>query len=146
MRFARAGSGTARAVLAVRRRQGRGVPRSRQTTQTNRRPHNGKRTRLCQRNEDRLFRIPRDDEPHRPHPHREERGQKIPAQPDYRIFAGDIETEIGGGWIVRAKSSGREYISLTLADPQIGPRNIYANLAPVKGKKGRYVLLWNAKE
>jgi len=72
--------------------------------------------------------------------------KKMPAQPDYRIFAGDIETEIGGGWIVQAKSSGREYISVTLADPQIGPRKIYANLAPVKGKKGRFVMLWNPKE
>ncbi|OYW82965.1 MAG: hypothetical protein B7Z22_13270 [Hyphomonas sp. 32-62-5] len=69
-----------------------------------------------------------------------------PAQPDYRIFAGEVETEIGGGWIMKAKSSGKEYVSLTLADPQIGPRRIYANLAPVKGKKGRYALLWNPGE
>jgi len=68
------------------------------------------------------------------------------SQPDYRIFAGEILTEIGGGWIITAKSSGKEYISLTLADPQIGPRKVYANLAPVKGKKGRYVLLWNPKD
>lgn len=68
------------------------------------------------------------------------------AQPDYRIFAGDILTEIGGGWIMTAKSSGGDYVSLTLADPQIGPRKVYANLAPVKGKKGRYVLLWNPKD
>jgi len=67
-------------------------------------------------------------------------------QPDYRIFAGEILTEIGGGWIVKAKSSGKDYISLTLADPHIGPRKVYANLAPVKGKKGRYVLLWNPKD
>lgn len=72
--------------------------------------------------------------------------KKVPAQPDYRIFAGEIETEIGGGWIVKAKSSGKEYISLTLADPQIGPRRIYANLAPVQGKKERFVLLWNPNE
>ena len=68
------------------------------------------------------------------------------SQPDYRIFAGEILTEIGGGWITTAKSSGKEYISLTLADPQIGPRKVYANLAPVKGKKGRFVLLWNTKD
>ncbi|MEM7768603.1 MAG: DUF736 domain-containing protein [Pseudomonadota bacterium] len=68
------------------------------------------------------------------------------AQPDYRIFAGDILTEIGGGWIMTAKTSGKDYVSLTLADPQIGPRKVYANLAPVKGKKGRYVLLWNPKD
>lgn len=68
------------------------------------------------------------------------------AQPDYRIFAGDILTEIGGGWIVKAKSTGKDYVSLTLADPHIGPRKVYANLAPVKGKKGRFVLLWNRKD
>ena len=64
-------------------------------------------------------------------------------QPDYRIFAGETATEIGGGWMRKAKGSGREYVSITLADPQIGPRRVYANLAPVKGKKGRHVLLWN---
>lgn len=132
------GSGAARAALAVRRRQGRGVPRSREETQTNRRPHHGKRPRLCQRNENRLRRIPRDDEPHRPIRIEKNADKKTPARPDYRVFA--------GGWIARAKSSDKEYISLTLADPQIGPRKIYANLAPVKGKKGRYVLLWNPKD
>ena len=65
------------------------------------------------------------------------------AQPDFRIFAGETATEIGGGWLRKAKASGREYVSLTLADPQIGPRRVYANLAPVKGKKGRHVILWN---
>ncbi|MEL6729237.1 MAG: DUF736 domain-containing protein [Pseudomonadota bacterium] len=65
------------------------------------------------------------------------------AQPDYRILAGETASEIGGAWIRKAKASGRDYISMTLADPQIGPRRIYANLAPVKGKKGRHVILWN---
>lgn len=72
--------------------------------------------------------------------------KRTDAQPDYRIFAGEIQTEIGGGWTVRAKSSGKDYVSLTLADPNIGPRKVYANLAPVKGKKGRYVLLWNPRD
>jgi uncharacterized protein (DUF736 family) len=45
----------------------------------------------------------------------------------------------------KAKASGRDYISITLADPQIGPRRIFANLAPVKGKKGRDVILSNPK-
>ena len=53
------------------------------------------------------------------------------------------KTEIGGGWLRKAKASGREYVSITFADPQIGQRKIYANLAPVKGKKGRHVILWN---
>ncbi|MEO1305190.1 MAG: DUF736 domain-containing protein [Pseudomonadota bacterium] len=64
-------------------------------------------------------------------------------QPDYRVFAGETSSEIGGGWVRTAKSSGRDYVSITLADPQIGPHRIYANLAPVKGKTGRHVILWN---
>jgi uncharacterized protein (DUF736 family) len=67
-------------------------------------------------------------------------------QPDYRIYAGETSTEVGGGWMRKAKQSGREYVSLTLADPQIGPRRIFANLAPVKGKKGRHVILWNPRD
>ena len=66
--------------------------------------------------------------------------------PDYRIYAGETSTEIGGGWMRKSKASGRDYVSLTLADPQIGPRRIFANLAPVKGKKGRHVILWNARD
>lgn len=67
-------------------------------------------------------------------------------QPDYRIYAGETSTEIGGGWLRKAKASGREYVSITLADPQIGPRKIYANLSPVKGKTGRHVILWNPRD
>lgn len=70
-------------------------------------------------------------------------GKDMDGQPDYRIFAGETSSEIGGGWIREAKVSGRDYVSITLADPQIGPRRVYANLAPVKGKKGRHVILWN---
>ncbi|MEL6859801.1 MAG: DUF736 domain-containing protein [Pseudomonadota bacterium] len=64
-------------------------------------------------------------------------------QPDYRIYAGETDTEIGGAWIKTAKASGREYVSVTLADPQLGPTKIYANLAPVKDHKDRFVILWN---
>ena len=67
-------------------------------------------------------------------------------QPDFRIYAGDTSTEIGGGWTRKAKALGRDYVSLTLADPQIGPRKIYANLALVKGKEGRHVILWNPRD
>ncbi|KCZ99696.1 hypothetical protein HPO_04895 [Hyphomonas polymorpha PS728] len=67
-------------------------------------------------------------------------------QPDYRILAGEARTEIGGGWMRKAKQSGREYVSIMLADPQIGPRKIFASLAPVKGKTGRQVILWNPRD
>ncbi|HAE27596.1 MULTISPECIES: DUF736 domain-containing protein [Hyphomonas] len=66
-------------------------------------------------------------------------------QPDYRIYAGEASVEVGGGWLRKAKASGREYVSITIADPQIGPRRIYANLAPVKGREGRHVILWNPR-
>ena len=72
--------------------------------------------------------------------------KEMDEQPDYRIFAGDTSTEIGGGWIRKAKASRRDYVSMTLADPQIGPRKIFANLAPVKGKEGRHVILWNPRD
>jgi uncharacterized protein (DUF736 family) len=67
-------------------------------------------------------------------------------QPDYRIFAGESTNEIGSGWMRKARASGREYLSITLADPQLGPRKIFANLAPVKGKEGRHVILWNPRD
>lgn len=65
-------------------------------------------------------------------------------QPDFRVLAGGSSAPIGAGWMKTAKSSGRDYISLTLADPAIGPRKVYANIAPVKGEEGRHVILWNA--
>lgn len=67
-------------------------------------------------------------------------------QPDYRVLAGDNAIEIGSGWMRKAKASGREYLSITLADPQIGPRRVFANLAPVKGRKGRHVILWSPRD
>ncbi|WP_281198986.1 DUF736 domain-containing protein [Hyphomonas adhaerens] len=67
-------------------------------------------------------------------------------QPDFRVFAGERGADIGGGWLRKAASSGREYVSLTLADPAIGPRKVYANLASVKDKDGRHVILWNPKD
>jgi len=66
-----------------------------------------------------------------------------PSQPDFRVLAGGKGAPIGAGWLKTAKTSGREYLSLTLADPAIGPANIYANLAPVRDEDGRHVILWN---
>ncbi|GLQ23866.1 hypothetical protein GCM10007853_17400 [Algimonas ampicilliniresistens] len=64
-------------------------------------------------------------------------------QPDYRVLAGGQGAPIGAGWVRTAKSSGREYVSLTLASPEIGPRKVYANIAPVKNDETRHVILWN---
>ena len=65
--------------------------------------------------------------------------------PDYRVLAGQNGSDIGAGWVRKAKSSGRDYISLTLADPLIGPRRVYCTIAPVKGEEGRHVILWNPR-
>lgn len=67
-------------------------------------------------------------------------------QPDFRVYAGQKGSDIGAGWLRTGKNSGREYVSLTLADPGISDRRIYANLAPVKGQEGRHVILWNPKD
>ncbi|MEL7519042.1 MAG: DUF736 domain-containing protein, partial [Pseudomonadota bacterium] len=46
------------------------------------------------------------------------------AQPDYRIFT-DERTEIGAAWRKTSKQKGTEYISLTFAAPELGPRRLY---------------------
>ncbi len=63
-------------------------------------------------------------------------------QPDYRVFSGDVE--IGAGWNRRAESSGNEYVSLSLAAPEFGPRRLYANLGRAAGKDdGSFAIIWN---
>jgi uncharacterized protein (DUF736 family) len=64
------------------------------------------------------------------------------AQPDYRVFSGDVE--IGAGWTRRSEASGREYVSLSLAAPEFGPRRIYANLGRAAGADNdTFALIWN---
>jgi uncharacterized protein (DUF736 family) len=63
------------------------------------------------------------------------------AQPDYRVYSGDVE--IGAGWSRRSETSGRDYVSLSLAAPEFGPRRLYANLVPSADREDRFVILWN---
>jgi uncharacterized protein (DUF736 family) len=63
-------------------------------------------------------------------------------QPDYRAFSGDVE--IGAGWMRRAEASGHDYVSLSLAAPEFGPRRIYANLGRAPGaEEGAFAIIWN---
>ncbi len=63
-------------------------------------------------------------------------------QPDYRVASGDVE--IGAGWIRRAEASGRDYVSLSLAAPEFGPRRLYANLGRAAGESdARFAIIWN---
>ena len=63
-------------------------------------------------------------------------------QPHYRVLSGDVE--IGAGWNRRAESSGRDYVSLSLAAPEFGPRRLYANLGRAPGgDDNRFAIIWN---
>jgi uncharacterized protein (DUF736 family) len=64
------------------------------------------------------------------------------AQPDYRVFSDG--TEIGAGWVRRSEASGRDYVSLSLAAPEFGPRRLYANLGRASGAdEDTFALIWN---
>ncbi len=64
-------------------------------------------------------------------------------QPDYRVTSGDVE--IGAGWNRRSEASGRDYVSLSLAAPEFGPRRLYANLGRAAGQDDgdTFALIWN---
>ena len=64
-------------------------------------------------------------------------------QPDFRVYT-DSLTELGAGWTRTGKSSGREYVSLTLEAPELG-RRIFANLGPTSGQDDPdvFAILWN---
>jgi len=69
-------------------------------------------------------------------------GKTSDAQPDYRILSGNAE--IGAGWMRRSETSGRDYVSLSLAAPEFGPRRIYANLGRAAGAgEDTFALIWN---
>lgn len=65
--------------------------------------------------------------------------------PDYRIFT-DERTEIGAGWDKVGKTSGKPYVSLTFAAPELG-RKLYANLGTAAGQDDESVkaIIWNAE-
>jgi uncharacterized protein (DUF736 family) len=67
-------------------------------------------------------------------------------QPDFRVLSKG--SEIGAGWTRRAKSSGKDYVSLSLAQPEFGPRRLYANLgrAAGAGDDDTFALIWNPQD
>jgi uncharacterized protein (DUF736 family) len=64
-------------------------------------------------------------------------------QPDYRVLAGGVE--VGAGWLRRGEVSGKDYVSLSLAAPEFGPRRLYANLGRAAGQEDddAYAIIWN---
>ena len=66
--------------------------------------------------------------------------------PDFRVLADDLD--IGAGWVRQGQASGKEYISLSLAAPELGPRILYANLGRPAGQTDPdvFALIWNPQE
>jgi uncharacterized protein (DUF736 family) len=64
-------------------------------------------------------------------------------QPDYRVVAGGVE--VGAGWVRRGETSGKDYVSLSLAAPEFGPRRLYANLGRAAGQDDddAFAIIWN---
>jgi uncharacterized protein (DUF736 family) len=64
-------------------------------------------------------------------------------QPDFRVLT--MGYEIGAGWLRTGETSGKEYVSLSLAAPEFGPRKLYANLGRAAGQDDAeaYAVIWN---
>ena len=65
------------------------------------------------------------------------------SHPDYRIMTQGIE--IGAGWTKKGETSGKDYVSLSLAAPEFGPKKLYANLGKAAGQddENLYAVIWN---
>lgn len=68
------------------------------------------------------------------------------SQPDFNILAHDVE--IGAAWIRTSLSSGKEYISISIAAPEFGNRTLYANLGRAAGSKdeNEFAIIWNPQD
>jgi len=67
-------------------------------------------------------------------------------QPDYRVFTDDRDrVELGAGWTRVGQNSGNNYVSLSLAAPEFGPRKLYANLGRAAGQDDpdAFAIIWN---
>jgi uncharacterized protein (DUF736 family) len=65
-------------------------------------------------------------------------------QPDFRVLAQGIE--VGAGWVRKGETSGKDYISLSIAAPEFGPCKLYANLGRAAGQDDEdvFAIIWNA--
>ena len=65
------------------------------------------------------------------------------SQPDFRVMTQGIE--IGAGWQKTGETSGKEYVSLSIAAPEFGPKKLYANLGRAAGsdEENLYAVIWN---
>ncbi len=64
-------------------------------------------------------------------------------QPDFRVLTQGVD--IGAGWVRKGEVSGKDYVSLSLAAPEFGPRKLYANLGRAAGQDDEdvFAVIWN---
>lgn len=64
-------------------------------------------------------------------------------QPDFRVLTQGVE--IGAGWVRKGEVSGKDYVSLSLAAPEFGPRKLHANLGKAAGQDEEdvFAVIWN---
>ena len=64
-------------------------------------------------------------------------------QLDFRVVTEGIE--IGVGWTRKGETSNKEYVSLSIAAPEFGPKKLYANIGKAAGSDDRYLyaVIWN---
>ena len=64
-------------------------------------------------------------------------------QPDFRVLTKGYE--IGAGWMRKGENSRKDYVSLSLAAPEFGPRKLYANLGRAAGQDDDsvFAVIWN---
>ena len=67
-------------------------------------------------------------------------------QPDFRVMSQGIE--IGAGWLRKGQTSGKEYVSLSIAAPEFGAKTLYANLGRAAGQTDPdvYALIWSPQD
>ena len=70
-------------------------------------------------------------------------GKSSDTEPDFRVVTQGVE--IGAGWVRVGEVSRKQYVSLSLAAPEFGPRPIFANLGRAAGQDDddTYALIWN---
>lgn len=68
------------------------------------------------------------------------------SQPDYRVMVDGVE--FGGGWTRVGEMSGRSYVSLSLAAPELGRRRLFANLGRAAGQDDddAFAIIWNPED
>ena len=70
-------------------------------------------------------------------------GGTVGADPDFLVFAAQVE--VGFGWKRAGITSGKDYVTLSLAIPEFGAKPVAANLGAdaISGAPDTFALIWN---